>query len=532
MKFSKPITVVSFFLMICIIASCNNHSTKESKKTVSVVKNKKLKQDTTAFGNPKPIDTIEHEENAFQSCLVSNMQWEPGSAESILLEPTDWVFPGNILDAKGLQDGTYTTIAGDRKKINLVVDGQIFNKMSAEVTEPGQKTIKEAIKSMITSGKIGSQPADVTIFAKEVYSEDHLKLLVRSNYSGGFASLSAGFNFNNNNVLARYLLDVAQIYYTVNVETPPDGFFKSQPEALPETAPAPVYISSIKYGRRVMIAVETQTNDQKTDADFKAKFNAVASSGSLDVNIFSDKFFSNKSVKVIVKGGNSENTYKVFKAVSTKQELFDILAQDAQWSLDNLGVPLAYQVRNTSDNSGFYISQTGTFKARICTIKSQNDTTVNVNPLERLCAQHVGGDDRNFGENPDVGFSVTLQPDNNVIWCKVQAFMKEPGGDGTAGNIIVTKKIIELPEDYTILQITTPTEIIQPSVRLGNKGPNPFPFSDAQRYPISLVTIIGDSDGNHDDDLFPGACVDDIHAQIRAVFFHPINFTFTRKIKK
>lgn len=493
---------------------------------------KKIEQDTTAFGDPKPIDTLEQNENEYQTCTVRDMQWTPGSAESILLEPTDWVFPGNVLDAKSLQDGSYTTIAGERKSINLVIDGQIFNKMSIEVPSPGQKSIKDSIISMLKSGKIGNQPADVNLYAKEVYSEDHLKLLVRSNYSGGFGSLSAGFNFNNNAVTSRYLLDVTQIYYTINMETPPSGLFNKRPEKITDSSAAPVYISSIKYGRRVLIAVESQETDQKTDADFKAKFNAVASSGSLDINIFSDKFFTDKSVKVMVKGGNAENAYKIFKAVSNKQELFDILAEDAQWSLNNLGVPLAYQVSNTSDNSSFYISQTGTYKARMCTIKSQNDTIVNASTIERLCAWHVGGNDRNFGDNPDVYFSIKLEPDKNIINCKIQAFMKEPGGDGTAGSVIVTKKIVELPEDYTIIQITTPTEVTQPTIRLGNKGQTPFPFPDAQRYPVSLVTIIGDSDGNNNDDLFPGACGADIHCQIRSIVFHPISIKYTRRTKK
>tara|TARA_R110002096_G_scaffold426224_1_gene635701 strand:+ start:2444 stop:4018 length:1575 start_codon:yes stop_codon:yes gene_type:complete len=522
MKNLTALKVTYYFVTLGLITSCG------SKPYVQA--NLKLAQDTTAFGDPKSLDTLETSENNYQICLVRNMQWTPGSAESILLEPTDWIFPGNVLDAKSLQDGAYTTIAGDRKSINLVIDGQIFNKMSVKVPSPGQKSIKDSITSMLKSGKIGSQPADVNISAKEVYSEEHLKLMIRSKYSGGFGSLSAGFDFNNTNISSRYLLDVTQVYYTINTETPLNGFFNKKPELLTDSSSAPVYISSIKYGRRVMIIVETQKTDEQTEADFKAQFNAVASSGSLDVTMFSNKFFSDKSVKILVKGGNADNTYKFWKAVSNKEEIIDILAKDAQWSLDNLGVPLAYQVRNTSDNSNFYISQTGTYKARMCTIKSQNDTTINVNPIERLCAWHVGGNDRNFGDNPDVNFSIKLEPDENIVRCKIEVFMKEPGGDGTAGSVIVSRNVIELPEDYTIIKITSPIEITQPTIRLKNKGQNPFPFDT--RYPVSLVSIIGDSDDNNDDDLFPGACGDDIHAQIRNIVFNPISIRYTRKAKK
>lgn len=522
MKNLTILKITCYFVTLSLITSCVCKPYVQS--------NLKLAQDTTAFGDPKPIDTLEISENNYQSCIVRDMQWTPGSAESILLEPTDWVFPGNVLDAKSLQDGAYTTISGERKSINLVIDGQIFNKMSIEVPNPGQKSIKDSIISMLKSGKIGSQPANVTFSAKEVYSEEHLKLMMRSKYSGGFGSLSSGFDFNNTNISSRYLLDVTQIYYTINTETPLSGFFNKKPQQLNDLSPAPVYISSVKYGRRVMIVIETQKTNEQTEADFKAQFNAVASSGALNVNMFSNKFFSDKSVKILVKGGNADNSYEVWKAVSNKEEIFDILAKDAQWSLDNLGVPLAYQVRNTSDNSNFYLSQTGTYKARTCTIKSQNDTIINVSPIERLCAWHVGGNDRNFGDNPDVNFSIKLEADKNIVRCKIEGFMKEPGGDGTAGSIIVSRNIIELPNDYTIIQITSPSEMTQPTVRLGNKGQNAFPF-DAQRFPVSLVSIIGDSDDNNDDDLFPGACGDDIHAQIRKIIFNPISIKYTRKAK-
>lgn len=521
MKRSDRLIPLSFLLILISLFSC-----KDSYPTL-----KKLSQSSKAFGDPKPLDTISQNENEFMSCTVRDMEWTAGSAESILLEPTDWVFPGNVLDAKSLQNGEYTTIAGDRKSINLIIDGQIFNKMSITVPQPGQKSIKDSIISMLTSGKIGSQPSDVNISAKEVYSKEHLKLLVRSNYSGGFGDLSQGFNFNNNNISSRYLIDVTQIYYSINVETPLHGFFNERPEKITKSSFAPVYISSIKYGRRVLIAIETNETDQKTEADFKAKFNAIASSSSLDMSIFSNKFFSDKSVKIMVKGGNSSNSYNIFKAVSNKQQIFEILAKDAQWSLNNLGIPLAYQVRNTSDNSSFYISQTGKYKARMCTVKSQNDTVININPIERLCAWHVGGNDRNFGDNPNVNFSIKLEADKNIIYCKLQAYLCEPGGDGTAGSVITSTKIIELPDDYSIVEIYTPTNLIQPITRLGNKGLNSFNYANSESYPVSQVTVVGDSDDNNDDDLFPGACVDN-HAQIRSIKFYPIRFKYTRKIRK
>lgn len=513
------------YLGCLLLTSCH----KDYKPT-----NKAIKQDSTAYGSPKQLDTINQDENQYQYCVVGNYKWTPGDIESILLDPgADWIIPGIILEAKSLQDGGYTKINGDRKPIKLVINTPIFNKTSIVVPNPAEGSLTDSIAAILKSGTKGSVASDVQINAKEVYSKEHLQLLMRAKYSGGFASLDAGFNFSNTSITSRYLIDVAQVYYTIFMETPSDGLFKKRPKQITESSYAPVYVSSVKYGRRIMISIETLETDQRLDSDFRGKMNAIAQSGSLDLNIFTEKFFSDKSIKVLVKGGNAENTFKIFKVVANKGEIADILEKDAIWSLNNLGVPLAYQIRNSNDNSNFWLAQAGEYKARMCTVKTQNDTTIQPTSITNLCLVHSGGQDRNFGGNPMARFSLTLNVDDNhrnIINCRIESFMIENGGDRTAGSYSENRPIIVLPDDFEVTELISPNTMIQPDLQLGSAGFNPF-IGDPRQYPVSKVVLIGDSSNNNDDDLCPCGCTENNHAQINLIDFYPIKFRFTRKVR-
>lgn len=516
------------YLIILLFLSCKKRQSSDPLASLE-----KIEQNSSEFGSPNALDTLEYQEDEYQTCVVNNMEWTPGEGNSILIEPTSWVFPGNILDTKSILDGRYTEIVGDRKSISLIVDGLMLNKRSAVVPEPGQKSITDTIDSMLRSGKVGNGRADTDVFSDEVHSEEHLKLLVRANYVAGFGSLSAAFDFNNSSVTSRYLMQVTQVFYTINVERPKSGFFEELPDDLKESSSlSPVYLSSIKYGRKIFIAIENFSTERRTEASLEAKFGALRAKGSLDFNLFSEDIFRQGSVKVLAKGGDPKTPYNIFKAVASKEELGSIVEKGAEWSLDNAGYPMAYEVKNTSDGSIVYLSQTGKYRARICTVKSGYDSIINPIALERLCAAHIGGEDRNFGNNPHVQFSIELTPYKNVVNCKIWAHFVEPGDDRTAGQVIKDYKIVELPEDYFIHEITSSKSIVFPDTFLGHKGIIPFNFNDATKSPVQMVSVIGDSDDNHDDDLYPGNCVDDKHCQIRSINFYPIQFQYTRMSKK
>ncbi len=157
---------------------------------------------------------------------------------------------------------------------------------------------------------------------------------------------------------------------------------------------------------------------------------------------------------------------------------------------------------------------------------SVRDTTIELGDVDRICAVHSGGIDRNFGADPIVELSLRLDAVKNSVVIQITANMTEPGGDHTSGNVHFYQQVLRLPENCEIESILSPVEINIPPTQLRNKGENSFSF-DQKISPVFLIGLIGDSDDNNNDDLFPGPCVDDKHAQIREIKFYPLKLRYT-----
>jgi len=153
------------------------------------------------------------------------------------------------------------------------------------------------------------------------------------------------------------------------------------------------------------------------------------------------------------------------------------------------------------------------------------DTVITLPDLERICAAHSGGRDRYFGTTPFFQLKMHLNPVGNTVYATLTAEFAEGGDDHTSGSIRRYEKILELPSNYQIDSILSPTAVSIPATPLAYKGFNPFNFTEAVS-PVSQVVVVGASDGNNKDDLFPGPCVDDIHTQIRRISFYVMRLRY------
>jgi len=235
--------------------------------------------------------------------------------------------------------------------------------------------------------------------------------------------------------------------------------------------------------------------------------------------LFSQKLFDEKSVKLLVMGGNPENSFNLFRAVSAKDTLFNILIKDAVWSLSSTGFPLAYTVRNAFDNSVFMVVQYGEFVARKCIIKPTNEISIQPGEINQLCAAPTGGD-REFGGDPNVAFSLKLSFEGHNLFGEIHCDWKERGGDGTSASYFGRHLIASIGQDSTILSIESPKELSGLPTDSRTQGYNPTSFGfDVNSSPVRSVSILGDTED--DDDPWPGPCGTN-HSQVTSIKFYPI----------
>lgn len=512
------IKIAGIFILVLYLASTSSCQYKLPGDKVVV--------DTTDVN--KPISKIiKTDTTSEEICITEKIKWKPGSDETFTIDPqSDVIYEGAVIEASSLQNGKFTPITGGKRKpINISISIPSFDTVSTKIEVPSLSTIREAKKRILKSKQQGMQPAQFSVDCYEVFSKDHLNLIFKSKYSSGFGKIEGGYNFDDTTVRSRYVLDLTQVYYSMDVDAPGrEGFYSKKPDNVGEFSPA--YISSMKYGRKVLIFIESKENIQNKAFNLKAEFTLFAGSGELSANSLTAKLLNENSIKILAIGGNPENPYYLFKALADKKTLHDILIKDAIWSLKNQGVPLAYTVRHCSNGSIFTLTQYGEFVARKCEMKSSNEMTINPPNLNNLCPDHIGGDREFDGKGPRTSFRIKIFNIENDIVANVFCDWIETESDYTHGVFNKNIVIAHIPDNLQILEITSSKETSWDYTDNNGHTSEGNTFQDSMS-PIKSISIMGDTG---DDDDLSFNCGLFMNTGIKEIQFYPIKI-LTRKIK-
>jgi hypothetical protein len=462
-------------------------------------------------------------------CKVQAITWTPGDNESILLDPMANVFPGAVLDAESFQNGKFILIDDQKRKpVTVYVNGPIFKgRASRKNVYPKGSDIVDSVNTVLKDSIVGSPPTKLVINIHEIYSRDHLNILLKGKYSGGIAKVEAGFNFDDLSIKSRYLLDVTQIFYEVNIDHPGrSGFFKDKPTLIGDISP--LYVSQVKYGRRIMIALESTQNIQGREAQLKAEFGTFAKS-STENKIINDKFLTENTLKVLIMGGDPDDSFRIFRSVNNRDSLYAAISRGAKWSLQNLGVPLAYTLNKTSDGSIFNVGQTSTYIARKCEVKPTNEWVLKSPEVLNICpGPNYGGDDREFAGDLHFTATINVTAEGNSIFAVINANWQEDDGN-TSGTTVNYKMLLGVvPDSLEILDITSAKSFSQGDIRIPGYGPYNVPMTLGPGSScVQALFVVGDSP--NEDDMYPGECADDIHTKIKRIVFFPIKLNCTRR---
>lgn len=350
----------SIMLLIILLANLSLNSCKEPIWPDFTVP--ELRQPIA----PSEISSMSVNEYGLE-CTVKEIEWGPEYSELISLDPQgEVIYPGSIIDFDGFESGDYRPIAGDRKPITLSISlSNLSGQISNTVDKPSLSSTRTAMQSILNT-KSGSTSANVSWNDKEIYSSSHFKLDIGGNYGSLFADIEASFNYENKEIIGRYLLQFTQVYYSIDIDIPSPGienFYNSAPNV--KSKYSPVYVSSVKYGRKVYLLIESKSIGLNQGASLTASFNGFASSGGISVDQTLNTLFKEKSIKGIIVGGSALAAIGVINDVKA---LKDYLVSGANYSADNIGVPLSYNLRFVEDNSIAKLVLYDKFKIRDCKI--------------------------------------------------------------------------------------------------------------------------------------------------------------------
>ena len=281
------------------------------------------------------------------------------------------IFPGNLLQGESLGRATPDPIVLDRAPgtitINLVNGSQA---VSADVDEVRYSAVVQAMNDIIAENT-GTLPAAFTYRSSEVQSREEMALNMGVNLETLTTDVRAKLNLSSDTSYSSFLVELNQRYYTMSFDMPVsrEALFAGNvaPTDLaryvsPEN-PA-TYVSSVTYGRRFYLLVESTETASDMRASIEASYDAALAGGSGHLDGRDVSTLSNVNVKVFALGGNANLALAAFNGD------VDAIAQFlTEGGAIDTGVPLAYTVRNVKDNSLVNVKVATDYEVRNCVVR-------------------------------------------------------------------------------------------------------------------------------------------------------------------
>lgn len=353
-----------------------NTSLKQYIKSLSYDPRKLLAADAEGgvllYDKPDPNKPVENMRKPgagnITRCTKIPKNMKKNFDEIAILQPTQGVvYPGALIFAdKQMVEGKPRPLNGlPRAPIELRLDlPGLEDEGSFKVVNPSDGKVQSGINKALNfwnnspAFKEGYvNPSRSSFNSTVAYSTEQLALGLGFNaqWASGEASaqLKASTSSEKNVVVAVY----KQVFYTVTYDAPnlPEQFFDpsvtvQDAQDIFNSEMPPAYVSSVSYGRIIMLRMETDKNESniKAEAAFKYATGAIKVGGNLEMEY--KKLIANSQFTVVTMGGNAEAAAETVSAKGP-EDLFPIIkGKNAVYSKSNPGVPIAYTVKFLKDD--------------------------------------------------------------------------------------------------------------------------------------------------------------------------------------
>ena len=322
-----------------------------------------------------PSETKNTEISETEICTVTEKTVSEEYDESVVLDPTSGViYPGVLIDGNSITTGEYKPLLGC-KRAPLTISTDFANtssSSSAVVENPSLSTIRDGIKKCIANADItGSTVAKLSWEITEVHSEEQAQVAVGATATiGKKASISNQFNWNDNSKQSRFLIKFVQTYYTIDVDFPetPSAWFESTSmeefkKMMGDSPTVPCFVSSVTYGRRAYICIESSESAKEVSDALNASFRIGAVSTEISSNIKNNKTLSEAKYSGVIIGGSASDASK---AINNQQAVLEFITNGGDFSKESPAAMVSYRLRKMSDNTVFKAVSAGTYYLRDC----------------------------------------------------------------------------------------------------------------------------------------------------------------------
>ena len=239
---------------------------------------------------------------------------------------SDVLYPGALLQGKGISTGVFDSVRLERSPITLTIDLNIENP-SIKIDNPTTANMRNAISELIRSadtrlGEIDVLPGKVSYEREEAHTFEQAltSIGISAGYKGAFAAIDADFNFgagrevNSHTIVVRFFQPMFTISFDeTSIQKPKDFFADSvtRKDLKIESTSGrigsdnlPVYVKSVTYGRMLFYTLTSQQTSsyQELEAAVSAVYGAF--SGGANLTDQQHSTLTNSRTRLMAFGGS------------------------------------------------------------------------------------------------------------------------------------------------------------------------------------------------------------------------------------
>jgi len=319
-------------------------------------------------------------------CRSVDYNLESNFDDVAILRPTNGViFPGAlVVGNEGMLDGAPDPITLDRSAVTLSLDlPGIGDQGTIIVEDPTNSSVQSSLDNALEWWNANAyqegyvNAANSSYQATTSYSSKQFSLDVGLNVEWASGSLASQFEYESNATERTAAIVFKQVFYTVTMDTPSSSASVFGPEVTQAQAEStfgsetpPAYVSSVSYGRIIMVRMQTLEKDMSIELDAVLEYaGGYRAAGSLESKY--DEILKNSSVTVVTIGGNAEAASEAISLADIDSGFGSlnsvITGGNAVYSRSNPGVPIAYTIRYLKDNTLAKMGYTTDYTVETCT---------------------------------------------------------------------------------------------------------------------------------------------------------------------
>lgn len=301
-------------------------------------------------------------------CGITNYSLDSNFDDVAILRPNiDAIYPGALVSAnENMLNGTPDPLSIEKGDytISINLPGMGQNGV-LYIDQPSKSAvdnkIDDALQWWYANANENVNPSNSVFSAATLYSSTQMSMDIGLNLAWADNNVASQLQFTNNTERRVATMSFKQVFFTVTLDSP------SSPAAMlgntltveevmnriTDENPA-AYVSSVAYGRIVLLRMETEYTEETADVDL-----AAALDYSVNVNATYNSQFesvlSTSTFKLLTIGGNAEVAVSPINNADINSGpggIKDVITgSNAIVSADNPGVPIAYTIRFLKDNA-------------------------------------------------------------------------------------------------------------------------------------------------------------------------------------